>query len=192
MMEQENATFVFISLSTDLFSVFSSLKKGIITDNVFIIDTFNYIKKFLVFVLYFNMVWKRYYIFSMLFFTFRISILFLLNLLVIESSTNLNSQQLLVDLRPIIDLSEADIFVTYVLISLFVSLITVFLLKIFAPFIEIYLLYYLRFSFYILVNLLSLSSVYLVLRVYGYSRFYVLIYLGVSSIFLLLSDRFKK
>lgn len=128
----------------------------------------------------------------MLFFTFRISILFLLNLLVIESSTNLNSQQLLVDLRPIIDLSEADIFVTYVLISLFVSLITVFLLKIFAPFIEIYLLYYLRFSFYILVNLLSLSSVYLVLRVYGYSRFYVLIYLGVSSIFLLLSDRFKK
>tara|TARA_A100001011_G_scaffold16820_1_gene17515 strand:- start:1178 stop:1564 length:387 start_codon:yes stop_codon:yes gene_type:complete len=128
----------------------------------------------------------------MLFFTFRISILFLLNLLVIESSTNLNSQQLLVDLRPIIDLSEADIFVTYILISLFVSLITVFLLKIFAPFIEIYLLYYLRFSFYILVNLLSLSSVYLVLRVYGYSRFYVLIYLGVSSIFLLLSDRFKK
>ena len=118
-------------------------------------------------------------------------VLFVLNLVVINRSKNINSQQLLVDLRPIIDLTESEIFVTYVLISLSVSLITLFLIKIFQPFIEIYLLYYLRFSFYILINLLSLSSVYLVLRVYGYSRFFVILYLIGSSTFLLFSDRLK-
>tara|TARA_B100000925_G_scaffold287394_1_gene266601 strand:+ start:267 stop:653 length:387 start_codon:yes stop_codon:yes gene_type:complete len=127
----------------------------------------------------------------MAFFLFRISVLFVLNLFVINRSKNINSQQLLVDLRPIIDLTESEIFVTFVLVSLSVSLITLFLLKIFQPFIEIYLLYYLRFSFYILINLLSLSSVYLVLRVYGYSRFFVILYLIGSSIFLLFSDKLK-
>ena len=127
----------------------------------------------------------------MLFFIFRVTVLFVLNLLVINRSKNINSQQLLVDLRPIIDLTESEIFVTFVLISLSVSLITLFLIKIFQPFIEIYLLYYLRFIFYILINLLSLSSVYLVLRVYGYSRFFVILYLIGSSTFLLFSDRLK-
>lgn len=106
-----------------------------------------------------------------------------LNLLSTSFSPQINSQQLLNDLSPIIQLKENQIIYTYVLISICVSLVTLFLLKIFKPFIEIYLLYYLRFSFYILINLLSVSSVYLVLRVYGYSRFYVLIYILTSSFF---------
>ena len=87
----------------------------------------------------------------MLLYFFRLLVLSLLNLLLINFSKNLNSQQLIEDLRPIIQLSERDIFVTYVLISISVALITLLLLRIFKPFIEIYLLYYLRFSFYILI-----------------------------------------
>ena len=115
-----------------------------------------------------------------------------LNLLSTSFSAQINSQQLLNDLSPIIQLKENQIIYTYVLISICVSLVTLFLLKIFKPFIEIYLLYYLRFSFYILINLLSVSSVYLVLRVYGYSRFYVLIYILTSSFFLLITRKFSK
>ena len=114
-----------------------------------------------------------------------------LNLLSTSFSPQINSQQLLNDLSPIIQLKENQIIYTYVLISICVSLVTLFLLKIFKPFIEIYLLYYLRFSFYILINLLSVSSVYLVLRVYGYSRFYVLIYILTSSFFLLITRKFS-
>jgi hypothetical protein len=115
-----------------------------------------------------------------------------LNLLSTSFSPQINSQQLLNDLSPIIQLKENQIIYTYVLISICVSLVTLFLLKIFKPFIEIYLLYYLRFSFYILINLLSVSSVYLVLRVYGYSRFYVLIYILTSSFFLIITRKFSK
>lgn len=128
----------------------------------------------------------------MLLLTTRFLTLIGLNLLSTSFSAQINSQQLLNDLSPIIQLKENQIFYTYVFISICVSLVTLFLLKIFKPFIEIYLLYYLRFSFYILINLLSVSSVYLVLRVYGYSRFYVLIYILTSSIFLLLTRKFSK
>ena len=128
----------------------------------------------------------------MLLLTTRFLTLIGLNLLSTSFSAQINSQQLLNDLSPIIQLKENQIFYTYVFISICVSLVTLFLLKIFKPFIEIYLLYYLRFSFYILINLLSVSSVYLVLRIYGYSRFYVLIYILTSSIFLLLTRKFSK
>lgn len=128
----------------------------------------------------------------MLLLTTRFLTLIGLNLLSTSFSAQINSQQLLNDLSPIIQLKENQIIYTYVFISICVSLVTLFLLKIFKPFIEIYLLYYLRFSFYILINLLSVSSVYLVLRVYGYSRFYVLIYILTSSFFLLLTRKFSK
>ena len=128
----------------------------------------------------------------MLLLTTRFLTLIGLNLLSTSFSAQINSQQLLNDLSPIIQLKENQIFYTYVFISICVSLVTLFLLKIFKPFIEIYLLYYLRISFYILINLLSVSSVYLVLRVYGYSRFYVLIYILTSSIFLILTRKFSK
>ena len=50
-------------------------------------------------------------------------------------------------------------------------------LKIFRPFIEIYLLHFLKFNFYFLINLISISTIYIVFRIYGYSRLYLLIYL---------------
>ncbi len=120
---------------------------------------------------------------------FRFVGLFILNFFTINQSVSIDTQQLLEDLRPIIDLSESEVIFTYYLICLTVSLVTLVLIHTFKPFIEIYLLHYFRFSFYILVNLISLSSVYIIFRVYGYSRLYLSIYVLTSSVFLVLSKR---
>ncbi len=120
---------------------------------------------------------------------FRFVGLFILNFFTINQSVSIDTQQLLEDLRPIIDLSESEVIFTYYLIYLTVSLVTLVLIHTFKPFIEIYLLHYFRFSFYILVNLISLSSVYIIFRVYGYSRLYLSIYVLTSSVFLVLSKR---
>ncbi len=120
---------------------------------------------------------------------FRFVGLFILNFFTINQSVSIDTQQLLEDLRPIVDLSESEVIFTYYLICLTVSLVTLVLIYTFKPFIEIYLLHYFRFSFYILVNLISLSSVYIIFRVYGYSRLYLLIYVFTSSVFLVLSKR---
>ena len=122
----------------------------------------------------------------------RFSGLFLLNMLVIFKSKNIDTQQLLEDLRPIVSLSEAEVSYTYYVISFAVSVLTLLLINIFKPFIEIYLLHYLRYSFYILVSLISLSSVYIVFRVYGYSRLYLLLYVLLSSFYLLFSRKLFK
>jgi len=129
----------------------------------------------------------------MFLFFVRVVGLYLLNMVAIRGSfPSYDSEQLIDDLRPIISLSEDDLFVTYYLISFFVALYTLILLRIFKPFIEIYLLHYLEISFYFLISLLSVSTVYIVLRVYGYSRLYLLLYLLSSSLFLLYSKKIAK
>ena len=79
--------------------------------------------------------------------------------------------------------------ISYWVISFSVSIMTLFLVQIFKPFIEIYLLHYSRYLFYLLINLLSLSTIYIVFRVYGYSRLFLIIYIFISSLFLMLSRR---
>ena len=63
-----------------------------------------------------------------------------------------------------------------------------FLIYFFRPFIEIYLLHFLKFNFYFLINLISISTIYIVFRIYGYSRLYLLIYLLLSSLILYKSE----
>ncbi len=129
----------------------------------------------------------------MLLFLIRVAGLYILNILTIRGSfPSYDSEQLIDDLRPIVSLSEDDISLTYYLISFFVAIYTLTLLRIFKPFIEIYLLHYLEISFYFLISLLSISTVYIVLRVYGYSRLYLLLYLISSSVFLLYSKKFAR
>jgi len=129
----------------------------------------------------------------MFLFFVRVVGLYILNMVAIRGSfPSYDSEQLIDDLRPIISLSEDDLVVTYYLISFFVALYTLILLRIFKPFIEIYLLHYLEISFYFLISLLSVSTVYIVLRVYGYSRLYLLLYLLSSSLFLLYSKKIAK
>ena len=112
------------------------------------------------------------------------------NLLVFISHRQTDIQQLIEDdLSNIILFSGITKFYGYLIISILVSLFSLFLKSYFNPFIEVYLLYFQRFGFYFLINLISISSVYLVLRVYGYSRLSLLFYLVISSLILYYSDK---
>lgn len=118
------------------------------------------------------------------------SILVFSNLLVFISHRQTDIQQLIEDdLSNIILFSGINKFYGYLIISILVSLFSLFLKSYFNPFIEVYLLYFQRFGFYFLINLISISSVYLVLRVYGYSRLSLLFYLIISSLILYYSDK---
>ena len=122
--------------------------------------------------------------------TVRLVILLLLNYLVIFGSTALDVEQLFKDLYRFTPLQTINIETLHFLISLIVSSMTLFLIYFFKPFIEMYLTHYLKYNFYFLINLLSLSTVYIVFRIYGYSRFYLLIYLFLSTIALNILDKY--
>ena len=123
---------------------------------------------------------------------FRFFSLIVANYLVIYLSSDIDLDQLIKDF----ELINIDLSLNSYLLSLFICIsitfLTLFLIFLFRPFIEIYLLYYLKFTFYFLVNLLSLSTMYIVFRIYGYSRFYLLIYLFISSGIMIISDKIKR
>jgi len=117
-------------------------------------------------------------------------ILFLLNVGALISHDATDIQQLIEDDLSILS-SFQDINKTsgYVIISFFITLSTILLKGYFKPFIEVYLLYFQRVTFYFLISLIGLSSVYLIARVYGYSRLSILIYLLAASLVLYFSDK---
>ena len=80
---------------------------------------------------------------------------------------------------------------TYIFISLVIALVTLFFIYIFRPFVEIYLLHFLKYNFYFLINLISISTIFIIFRIYGYSRLALLIYLVFSTTSLYLSDKIK-
>ena len=81
--------------------------------------------------------------------------------------------------------------IVFILISISVAFLTVVLTLFFKPFIEVYLIFHLKISFYFFINLVSISTIYLAFRVYGYSRLMILIYLPISTFLLILSDKIK-
>ena len=81
--------------------------------------------------------------------------------------------------------------IVFILISISVAFLTVALTLFFKPFIEVYLIFHLKISFYFFINLVSISTIYLAFRVYGYSRLMILIYLLISTFFLIVSDKIK-
>ena len=123
--------------------------------------------------------------------TITFLILTLFNYFVILMSENIDLYQLYdeVNNASIIQITLDNL---KIVASSIISVVTIILLKVFHPFIEIYLLHYYKFSFYLLVNLSSLSSVYIVLRIYGYSRFIIIIYLLVSTFTLLILEKIKR
>ena len=125
----------------------------------------------------------------MFLFLFRIIILVSLNFGIFYSSPYLNTYQLLKDINLFFEINMDEKIISYWVISFSVSIMTLFLVQIFKPFIEIYLLHYSRYLFYLLINLLSLSTIYIVFRVYGYSRLFLIIYIFISSLFLMISRR---
>jgi len=120
---------------------------------------------------------------------FRLSVLFCFNFAVLFFSDNANVYQVFIDLNKINVLSIFNESLIYIMISVLVPLLTMSLLYFFKPFIEIYLLHFLKFNFYFLINLLSMSTIYIILRIYGYDRFYMFLYLVLSSIVLYKSEK---
>ena len=120
---------------------------------------------------------------------FNIFILTGLNFLIFTNSESIDIDQVYLDFKNLGIDTELTNLQMYLFIGISVSLLTIFLILFFKPFIEIYLLHYLRYSFYFLINLLSISSVFITLRVYGYSRLYLILYLLITSFIFILSDK---
>ena len=116
------------------------------------------------------------------------------NYLVLLSSKFIDVDQLFNDLDFININGSFSYEILFLFISFSISSFTLLLIYFFQPFSEIYLLHYLKLSYYFLVNLLSLSTVYLTFRIYGYSRLSIIFYLFGSSLFLLFIEKiqFKK
>ena len=127
--------------------------------------------------------------FSMLKHILNFILLTFLNFNILSLSTSIDIDQLYLDFEIIGVLRFFNQNLTFIFVGLCVSLLTIFLIFFFKPFIEIYLLHYLRYSFYLLINLLSISTVYIALRIYGYSRFLLLLYLLISTFVFILSDK---
>ncbi len=123
----------------------------------------------------------------MFLFFFRLIFLVAFNFGIFYGSPFLNTYQLLKDIDLFFNIDMTNTIISYWAISFSVSIMTLILIMIFKPFIEIYLLHYSRYLFYLLISLLSLSSIYIVFRIYGYSRLSLVIYVLISSIFLHLS-----
>jgi len=124
--------------------------------------------------------------------TVRLFTLIALNIFVIFNSSDIDVEQFLNDIYLFLPYGELNILSVYFMISTLVSLLTLILVFIFKPFTEIYLLYIFKFNFYFLINLVSISTTYIVLRIYGYSRLFLLIYLVMSSVTLYVTDKIKR
>tara|TARA_Y100001980_G_C14543918_1_gene322851 strand:+ start:891 stop:1271 length:381 start_codon:yes stop_codon:yes gene_type:complete len=119
----------------------------------------------------------------------RLIVLGIFNFAVLFLSDNSNVYQFYKDLNQIRVLEEFNENLIYIIISVLVPILTLFLIFFFRPFIEIYLLHFLKFNFYFLINLLSVSTIYIVLRIYGYDRLNLLLYLLISSVVLYKSEK---
>jgi hypothetical protein len=119
----------------------------------------------------------------------RLSGLTVLNFFVLTNSEYIDIFQLVYDFSKLPLFKTFSIELIYVSISLTISLLALALIEFFKPFIEIYLMFYLKISFYFFINLVSLSTIYIALRIYGYSRANLLLYLLTSTILLFITDK---
>ena len=112
-----------------------------------------------------------------------------INFIILSQSSSIDIDQLYLDFQLIGISVPSNENLIFLFIGLCVSVLTIILIIFLKPFIEIYLLHYWRYSFYLLINLLSLSTIYIAFRIYGYSRFLLLIYLLLSTTVFILSDK---
>ncbi len=120
---------------------------------------------------------------------YRFIAISILNYLVILYSPDINVEQLIKDMEFFSQSNFENSIFTYSFITISVSFLTLLMIYFLNPFIEVYLMYYLRYSFYFLINLVSISTIYIVYRIYGYSRLALLVYLFTSSAIMYISDK---
>ena len=125
----------------------------------------------------------------MILISIRLCLLIALNYFVFYGSKYLDVYQLIEDIRYITEIDIENKNIPYIVISLSVSMLTLITIRIFRPFIEIYVLHYTQIFFYFLVSLISISSIFIIYRIYGYSRLSLLVYLIFSSLALYFSER---
>ncbi len=119
----------------------------------------------------------------------RVISLTFLNFLVLVNSSSIDIFQLVNDFSSIPILRTLSLNSTFIFVSIAVSIFAALLIEFFKPFIEVYLMFYLKITFYFFINLVSFSTIYIALRVYGYSRMYLLIYLLTSTLLLFITDK---
>ena len=112
-----------------------------------------------------------------------------LNFLVFINSKSIDIFQLVNDFSSLPILKTLSLNSTFILIGIAISILASLLIEFFKPFIEVYLMFYLKITFYFFINLVSLSTIYIALRVYGYSRMYLLVYLLTSTLLLFITDK---
>jgi len=110
------------------------------------------------------------------FFTFLV-----LSYILLIISKDIDVEQFLKDLN-FFSIKFKNINSIFFIISLAVVGTTFVVKQILNPFIEIFVEHYFKFSFYIVINILSISAIFIVLRVYGYSRLYLMFYLFLASL----------
>lgn len=120
------------------------------------------------------------------FFFFLIS-----NYLLLKMSLDIDFEQLIKDFELIINYTFTKQII-FVFISLCVVFTTFLVKQILTPFIEIFIEHYYKISFYFLINILSVSATYIVLRIYGYSRLILIMYLIITSFAFELFDRLER
>ncbi len=121
----------------------------------------------------------------------RFSLILLLNYLILIFSQNIDVGQIKYDLEASILLRpyRYNLNVIYLIICTTITISTLSVIRIFKPFMEIYLIYYMKINFYFFSSLISISTIYLILRVYGYSRTLILGYLFLTSLTLIITDK---
>jgi len=130
----------------------------------------------------------------MLKFFIRATTIFILNYILISQSVNIDISQVTDDLGSIFFIRNYkynSIFIIS-LVCFTSTIITLLLILFFKPFMEVYLLFYMKINFYFFITLLSLATTYLIFRIYGYSRLLIIVYLLFTSAVLLVSDKIMK
>jgi len=130
----------------------------------------------------------------MLKFFIRATTIFILNYILISQSVNIDISQVTDDLGSIFFIRNYkynSIFIIS-LVCFTSTIITLLLILFFKPFMEVYLLFYMKINFYFFITLLSLATTYLIFRIYGYSRLLIIVYLLFTSAVLLVSYKIMK
>ena len=116
----------------------------------------------------------------------------LANYLLIFFSNDIDVEQFQKDLNILFGPNNISEIFIYLIISIFVVILTFIIKQILNPFVEIFIMRYYKLSFYFLINILSISTTYIVLRIYGYSRLNLILYLVFASFLFEIFDRVER
>ena len=116
----------------------------------------------------------------------------LANYLLIFFSNDIDVEQFQKDLNILFGPNNISEIFIYLIISIFVVILTFIIKQILNPFVEIFIMRYYKLSFYFLINILSISTTYIVLRIYVYSRLNLILYLVFASFLFEIFDRVER